>query len=101
MADINKIKEMENILKNHRKALDDFNKALDDFRESQVDYKKLSDYYSSSEYMDDLAKSNEGEIDSSISQGIYSEDLVYDLIGDNYQTALEMMDIGLDIIKKH
>lgn len=101
MANIKKIQEMEKILENHRKSLDDFDKALDSFKESQKEYQKLSDYYSSSEYMSDLEDSNEGKIDPNISQGIYSEDLVFDLIGDNYQTAVKMLDIGLDIIKKH
>ncbi|MDY3005978.1 MULTISPECIES: DUF4298 domain-containing protein [Anaerococcus] len=98
---IKKIKDMEEILVSHRKIIDDFNDALDKFKESQKYYEKLSNYYSSSAYMDDLEESNQTEISPNISQGIYSEDLVFDLIGDNYQTAVKMLEIGLDIIKKH
>ena len=51
MADINKIKEMEEILNKNTKEVEDFRKALEKFKNSQKDYKKLSDYYSSEEYM--------------------------------------------------
>ena len=101
MKDIKKIEKMEDILKKHRKELEDFNQALDKFKKAQEDYNKLSKYYSSSDYMNDLEKSNKGEIDPSISQGIFSEDLVFDLIGENYQTGIKMLEIATDIIKNH
>lgn len=101
MADIKKIEKMEDILQNHQKELEEFNMALDKFIKAQKDYEKLSSYYSSSEYMDDLEKSNKGEIDPSISQGIFSEDLVFDLIGENYHMAVKMLDTATNIIKRH
>lgn len=58
MADIKKIKEMEEILNKNSKAVEEFRQALEKFKESQKDYKKLSDYYSSQEYMDDLDESD-------------------------------------------
>ncbi|MDU7163858.1 MAG: DUF4298 domain-containing protein [Anaerococcus vaginalis] len=101
MADINKIKEMEEILNKNSKAVKDFRKALEKFRESQKDYRKLSAYYSSEEYMRDLDESNKGKIDPKISQGIFSEDLVYDLLGDNYYLAVDMLELATDIIKNN
>ncbi|MDU3688133.1 MAG: DUF4298 domain-containing protein [Anaerococcus hydrogenalis] len=101
MADINKIKEMEEILNKHSKEIEEFKKALEKFKESQKDYKKLSDYYSSQEYMDDYDESEKGNIDSKISQGIFSEDLVYDLLGDNYYLAVDMLDLATEIIKNN
>lgn len=101
MADINKIKEMEEILNKNSKAVKDFRKALEKFKESQKDYRKLSAYYSSEEYMRDLDESNKGKIDPKISQGIFSEDLVYDLLGDNYYLAVDMLELATDIIKNN
>lgn len=101
MADINKIKEMEEILNKNSKAVKDFRKALEKFRESQKDYRKLSAYYSSEEYMRDLDESNKGKIDPKISQGIFSEDLVYDLLGDNYYLAVDMLELATYIIKNN
>lgn len=101
MADIKKIKEMEEILNKNSKAVKDFRKALEKFKESQKDYRKLSAYYSSEEYMRDLDESNEGKIDPKISQGIFSEDLVYDLLGDNYYLAVDMLELATDIIKNN
>lgn len=101
MTDIKKIKEMEEILNKNSKAVEEFRQALEKFKESQKDYKKLSDYYSSQEYMDDLDESNQGKIDPEISQGIFSEDLVYDLLGDNYYLAVDMLELATDIIKNN
>lgn len=101
MADINKIKEMEEILNKNSKAVKDFRKALEKFKESQKDYRKLSAYYSSEEYMRDLDESNKGKIDPKISQGIFSEDLVYDLLGDNYYLAVDMLELATEIIKNN
>ena len=101
MADINKIKEMEEILNKHSKEIEEFKKALEKFKESQKDYKKLSDYYSSQEYMDDYDESEKGNIDPEISQGIFSEDLVYDLLGDNYYLAVDMLELATEIIKNN
>ena len=52
MADINKIKEMEEILNKNTKEVEDFRKALEKFKNSQKDYKKLSDYYSSEDMLE-------------------------------------------------
>ncbi|MDU4378372.1 MAG: DUF4298 domain-containing protein [Anaerococcus vaginalis] len=101
MVDINKIKEMEEILNKNTKEVEDFRKALEKFKNSQKDYKKLSDYYSSEEYMKDLEESNQGKIDPEISQGIFSEDLVYDLLGDNYYLAVDMLELATEIIKNN
>ncbi|EEU12606.1 DUF4298 domain-containing protein [Anaerococcus vaginalis] len=101
MADINKIKEMEEILNKNTKEVEDFRKALEKFKNIQKDYKKLSDYYSSEEYMKDLEESNKGKIDPEISQGIFSEDLVYDLLGDNYYLAVDMLELATKIIKNN
>ena len=65
MVDINKIKEMEEILNKNTKEVEDFRKALEKFKNSQKDFKKLSDYYSSEEYMKDLEESIQGKIDPS------------------------------------
>ena len=51
--------------------------------------------------MRDLDESNEGKIDPQISQGIFSEDLVYDLLGDNYYLAVDMLELATDIIKNN
>lgn len=101
MVDIKKVIEMENILNKHGEIIEEFNRVLDKFKESQKDYRKLIAYYSSSEYMKDLEDSDLGKIDPNIKQGIYSQDLIYNLLGDNYQTAIKMLDIGLDIIKNN
>lgn len=93
------IEEMEKILNNHKKILEDFNKNLEIFKKSQEDYKKLSDYYSSNKYFEDLEDDEKGLIDEKIPRGVLSEDAVFDLIGENYWTAVKMLEIATDIIK--
>ncbi|WP_300410429.1 DUF4298 domain-containing protein [Lagierella sp.] len=101
MEQIERIKEMERIMNRHEEVLKKFNETLKDFKESQSDYNRLVDYYSSSDYLKDYDWSNEPDFPKDIKCGVLSEDGIYNIIGDNYSTAIEMMETALEIIKRH
>ena len=60
--DYKEIQEMEKILGEHAAVLERMDKALSEFEEHQKQYEKLSDYYGSAEYMQDLERYEAGEI---------------------------------------
>lgn len=93
--------EMEEILDKHQEILNNLNKVLDEFDKNQNEYKKLRDYYGSEKFIEDFDKSNNNELPKDLKCGVLSEDAVYNLIGDNYQTAIRMLELATKIIKNH
>ena len=49
--------------------------------------------------MKDYEASNKGEIPDDIIQGILTEDAIYDLLGDNYFMAKDLLNLANDIIQ--
>lgn len=97
---IKRIQEMEKILDEYSIILENFNESFDKLLKYQDRYAKLRDYYGSEEYFEDLDRSNAGELPSDLKCGVLSEDLVYNLIGDNFQTAIKMLELATQMIKE-
>lgn len=98
---IQRIEQMEKILNDHSSKIENLKKQLSIFRESQKNYSKLSDYYSSKEYFSDLESYDRGELPENLQCGVLSEDAVFDLIGENFNLAVEMLEIATSVIKNH
>lgn len=94
-----RVAEMEAILNKHTEAVNAFREALAAFEEAQTAYDKLDDYYSSQDWFDDVEAFDKGEI--TVDCGVLTEDAVYDLIGDNYDMAKEMIRVANSIFQKH
>lgn len=94
-----RVAEMEAILKEHTDAVKAFREALAAFEKAQVAYDKLDAYYSSHDWFDDVEAYDKGEI--TVDCGVLTEDAVYDLIGDNYELAKEMIRVANAIFQKH
>lgn len=94
-----RVAEMEAILNKHTEAVKAFKEALAAFDEAQIAYDKLDDYYSSEDWFDDVDAYARGEIN--VDCGVLTEDAVYDLIGDNYELAKEMIRVANAIFQKH
>lgn len=97
--DYNHIVEMTEIYEEHKKLVDKTCNALQEFKDHQKELEKLEKYYYSDKFMKDYDASNKGEISSDINQGILTEDAIYDLLGDNYYMAREMLDLANYIIQ--
>lgn len=93
------IVELTKIYEDHKELTDKLADALKDFRDHQKELEKLEKYYYSEDFMRDYDASNKGEIPSEINQGILTEDAIYDLLGDNYYMAREMLDLANYIIQ--
>ena len=94
-----RVAEMEAILNKHTDAVKAFKKALAAFEVAQIAYDKLDDYYSSEDWFDDVDAYARGEIN--VDCGVLTEDAVYDLIGENYELAKEMIRVANAIFQKH
>lgn len=97
--DYNHVLEMTEIYEEHKKLLDKLSSSLEEFKNHQKELEKLEKYYYSEKFMEDYDASNKGEIPDDINQGILTEDAIYDLLGDNYYMARELLDLANYIIQ--
>lgn len=97
--DYNHVVEMTEIYEEHKNLLDKLSSSLEEFKNHQKELEKLEKYYYSEKFMEDYDASNKGEIPDDINQGILTEDAIYDLLGDNYYMARELLDLANYIIQ--
>lgn len=93
------IEDYTKIYDDHKKLIDNLCNALGEFRDHQKDFEKLESYYYSEQFHKDYDASNRGEIKGIDNLGILTEDAIYDLLGDNYYMARELLDMANYIIQ--
>ena len=97
--DYKHIEEYTKIYEDHKKLIENLANELEKFKNHQDELYRLEKYYHSQAFMDDYDASNNGEISDDINQGILTEDAIYDLLGDNYYMARDLLDLANDIIQ--
>ena len=100
MDRITQITKMENHLNEATAAVMEFAKALERFEKCQSKIKKLSDYYGSEAWFQDLEEYVRGRLPEDLKCGVLSEDAVYNVLVDNRELAIKMLELGTAIIKK-
>lgn len=98
---VEKIKEMEEILDRHQELINQLDQLLFIFEKDQEDYERLKDYYASQEFLDDMDEVDAGKAPEGLKCGVLSEDAVYNLIGENFHLAIRMLELATKIIKNH
>ena len=96
---IKRIQKMDSILEKHTAALEKLNAALDEYEESNKGYQELSDYYSSQTWFDDYDAEAAGELPEDMTRAVLSEDAVFNLIGEQLNTAIRMLETGTEAVK--
>ena len=91
---VERIKEMEEILNNSIKAIKDFESALDAFLKAQIGISKVSEYYGSENWFNDIEEYDSGKVPKDVKAGILSEDMAYDMLMNNRELAIKMLDVG-------
>ncbi|WP_296114065.1 DUF4298 domain-containing protein [uncultured Anaerococcus sp.] len=99
--DYDYLKKHANTYDSYKELLTKINEILDQLENDREDFNKLVEYYYSDQFKKDYDDSNEGKIDSSINQGILSEDAIYDLMGDDYYLALRFLDLANNMIQQN
>ncbi len=100
MEQLERIQKMEEHLNKYAQVLADAQKALDQLERCQSDYIQLRDYYTGQNFFDDLEYSNSPEFPENIACGVLSEDAVYDLMGDHFETAINLLDLSSAMLKE-
>lgn len=96
-----RIQDMERILDAHTAKIAALQSALQEFTNGQDDYNRLKEYYVSEAYQQDVAASEHGDLPTDLKCGVLTQDAIYDLIGDNFHTAISMLEDATAIIKAH
>lgn len=100
MEQLERIQKMEENLNKYAQVLADAQKALDQLERCQSDYIQLRDYYTGQKFFDDLEYSNSPEFPENIACGVLSEDTVYDLMGEHFETAISLLDLSSAMLKE-
>ncbi len=93
------ITEMETIRVQQDKLLDELNQLLDALDAHREEYRNLVAYYYSEQRNQDLDDDANHRIPEDLARGVLSEDAIFDLIGDYRDTAIRMMETGVQMIK--
>ena len=100
MEQLKRIQKMGKHLNKYAQVLADAQKALDQLERCQSDYIQLRDYYTGQEFFDDLEYSNSPDFPENIACGVLSEDAVYDLMGEHFETAISLLDLSSSMLKE-
>lgn len=74
--------------------------ALEKWQEALPDYERIVEYYTGEEWRADFEDSEKGLIPPEISQGVLTEDLVYNMMIEQRQLAIYTAKAALDILEK-
>ena len=89
---------METILNEHVEKIEQLNHLIDDLFSQSDDYQRLLDYYYSDQRQEDLEEDAKGKLDH-LNRGVLSEDAIYNLMADYYDTSIKMLELSTKILK--
>lgn len=90
----------ETILNEHDELTKQVNHILDLLEEKKKDYDALVKYYYSEQWHKDLEDDEKGLIPKDLHRGVLSEDAIYNLMGDYYETSIRFLELALKIQKR-
>lgn len=100
MNRIERIQAMEALLDETGDAVVALANALEDYAAIQAKVRRLSKYYGSDQWYDDLAADDAGKLPEDLKRGVLSQDLIYDVLVGNRENAVRMLELGTQIVKK-
>ncbi len=101
MKNYEHITKYENTMVEHQAKLQELSEILKYLKEHQDDYKALLNYYYYSEERNqDLEDDEKHLIPEDLKRGVLSEDGVYNLSHEYRESAIEMMEVALEMIKR-
>ena len=96
---LERIRKMEAMLSRQQAFMDELAPVIEKLEEQIPEYQQLSQYYGSQDYLDDLDFSESADFPADEPHGVLSEDLTYNLLGEYYQLAVQMVDMAAQILK--
>ena len=95
-----RIKEMEYILYKSSELFKHLDNILDKVEANIPNYRKLDNYYSSKYWFEDEKSYSKGELPEDLRCGVLSEDLAYNLFGENQDLAIKMIEIATKMLRR-
>lgn len=96
------IVKLEDIRKEHEEKIKQLNDILTYLNDHMDEYKQLVEYYyNSDQRKQDLIDEEMQLIPKNIHRGVLSEDEVYDLSCDYYNSGIRMIEIAIQMMKIH
>lgn len=89
--------KFEKILDESRAIIDELQVILDKLEKNQNNYQELKVYYGSEEYFKDVELSDTYNVKC----GVLSQDSVYNLILDTYESNIRMLELATKMLKEH
>ena len=93
MADINRIKHMEEAFDASLEAVESLLKALSGYDGALEKLREVSDYYGSDEWLEDLEADENRLLPKDLKRGVLSEDGIYNMLEDNDELKIMMLRI--------
>ncbi len=94
------ITEMENILVSQQKLINKLDDVLQEINAGHNDFKKLIEYYYSPQREQDLKDDENNLIPKDLHRGVLSEDEIYNLLVFSHQSALDMIETALEMLRR-
>lgn len=99
-GNVRRIKEMEERLDKSSELFKQLDNILDKVEANIPNYRKLDNYYSSKYWFEDEKSYSKGELPEDLRCGVLSEDLAYNLFGENQNLAIRMIEIATKMLKR-
>ncbi len=93
------ISKMETIMNDHSRMLAQLNDLLDRLEAHQQERQELIAYYYSDQRRQDLEDDNQDLIPKTMHRGVLSEDEIYNLMSEDYETGIRMIELALKFIR--
>lgn len=94
-ADLSRIRNMENCLEECSEVTEQLAIRLDQMKDLREKMIRLFEYYGSEEWHLD----RDAELPDGFPAGVLTEDLIYNLIMDVKESAIQMLELATDILK--
>ena len=99
MESVERILAMEALLDRGTETIERFGLALDEFEAAQDGLAKLSAYYGSTEWFDDVDAYDAGELPADLKCGVLGEDVPYNLLIGYRDMAIRMLEAATKALK--
>jgi len=100
MYNIERIAKMEKIMNEKTEEIENLRRLLEKFSTTYDDFLSLYSYYGSPEYHEDYEAMNQGLLPEDLYCGVLTEDLLYDLIGDEHYLLEQLLELASKMVKK-
>ena len=100
MNQIERIRQMEQMLDQAAAAASQLEAALDQFEQTQEAVRQLSAYYGSEDWKKDYADDEAGLLPSDLKRGVLSEDAAWNVLADCRQLNIRMLEMVAKILQQ-